>query len=159
MKFTVSKKLSDNPTLRIILIWMLCSLIAVMGISLAAKAIDYGTAPEQWQNTVLGNEAEFVDPLSFDELLLRVHSDLFALILIFVLIASLMMRTSYSSAVKRFFLILSLGGLVFYPVFLLGSSWMGGSAVVIAGGSFILFNGIMLVSAGLILASLIRHRI
>lgn len=159
MKFTVSKKLSDNATLRIILIWMLCSLVAVMGISLAAKSIDYGTTPEQWQSTVLGNETKFVDPLTLDDLLLRVHTDLFSLILIFVLMASLMMRTSYSSTVKRFFLIVSLGGLVFYPVFLLGSSWLGGSAVIIAGGSFILFNGIMLVSAGLILVSLIRHRI
>lgn len=159
MKFTVSKKLSDNGTLRVVLIWMLCSLIAVMGLSLAAKAIDYGTTPKQWQSAVLGNEAEFVDPLTLDELLLRVHSDLFALILIFVLMASLMMRTSYSGAVKRVFLIVSLAGLVFYPALLLGSTWLGGSAVLIAGGSFILFNGMMLLSAGLILVSLIRHRI
>lgn len=159
MKFTVSKKLSDNATLRIVLIWMLGALMTAMALSLAAKAIDYGTTPQQWQNTVLGNEAEFTDPLTLEERLLRVHTDLFSLILVYILIASLMMRASYSTTVKMVFLTLSLGTLILYPMMFLGASWLGSTAVFIAGASFSVFHALMMGSAGLILISLLRSKI
>lgn len=159
MKFMVSKKLSDNASLRIVLIWMVGALMIAMGLSLAAKAIEYGTVPQQWQNAVLGNEAEFIDPLTLEERLLRVHTDLFSLILVFILIASLMMRTSYSTTVKMAFLAMALGALILYPTMLLGSSWLGNTAVIIAGGSFAVFHGVMLASAGVILIALMRSKI
>lgn len=159
MKFTVSKKLSDNATLRIVLVWMLGALMAAMALSLASKAIEYGTTPQQWQSAVLGNEAEFVDPLTLEERLLRVHTDLFSLILVFILISSLMMRTSYSTAVKMVFLTVSLGTLILYPMMLLGASWLGSTAVFIAGGSFAVFHALMMGGAGWILTALLRSKI
>lgn len=147
MKFLASKKLSDNTSLRIVLIWMLITLIISMGLNITSKSIDYGMTPLQWEHTILGNPDEFVDPLGFNDLLLAVHTDLFGLILIFILIGSLMVRTVHSSITKMLFLGLSLSTLVIYPSTMLAIPWIGAPAVIIAVGSFIGFHLLMIVGS------------
>lgn len=159
MKFNATKKLSDNRPLRTVMIWMLLTLIAAMGLNLTAKSIDYGTGPEQWVHAVLGNEAEFADPLNFNELLLRVHTDLFALILIFILIAALAVRTSRPLPIKMGFLTLALSALILYPLSLLLTPWLGSGGVVTAAGSFLLFHAVMILGALDILIALLRGKL
>ena len=95
MKFIASKKLSDNQSLRLVMTWMVITLIITLGLNIIVKSIDYGISPEQWVNTVLGNSEKFIDPIALNDLLLRVHIDLFTLILIYILIGSLYIRTSH----------------------------------------------------------------
>lgn len=159
MKFIATKKLSDNTTLRTVIIWMLLTLILSMGLNVAAKSIDYGTSPGQWKNAVLGNEAEFIDPLSFNDLLLAVHTDLFGLILVFILIASLAVRTSHSLPVKMGFLSISLISLILYPAALLTVPWLGGSGVIAAASAFILFHLLMMIGALNLLIALLGRKL
>lgn len=159
MKFLASKKLSDNRPLRTVMIWMLIALILAMGLNVTAKSIDYGTTPAEWKNTILGNEAEFTDPLTLNDLLLVVHTDLFGLILIFILIASLAVRTSYSLAVKMGFLTLSLAGLLLYPISLLMTPWIGSIGVLLAAGTFLVFHTLMIVAGLNLFISLLRHKL
>jgi len=141
------------------MIWMLISLILAMGLSLAAKSIDYGTAPSQWKNTLLGNESEFIDPLSFNDLLLSVHTDLFGLILIFILIASLMVRTSRSVRLKMGFLGLGMISLLLYPTALLAVPWVGAVGVMSAASAFILFHLLMMAGGIDLLIALIGRKL
>jgi hypothetical protein len=159
MKFIASKKLSDNATLRAVIIWMLIALILAMGLNLAAKSIDYGTTLTQWENTILGNEVEFIDPLSFNDLLLTVHTELFGLLLVFILIASLSARTSRPVIVKMGFLSMTLLTLLLYPVALLTTPWFGSIGVVIAASAFLLFHVLMIASGADLLIALMRNRL
>lgn len=141
------------------MIWMLIALIFAMGLNITAKSIDYGTTPAQWQNSVLGNEAEFSDPLSFNDLLLSVHTDLFGLILIFILIAALAVRTSHSATVKMGFLIITLACLIFYPASLLLTPWLGSSGILVAASAFIVFHALMILGALDLLIILLRRKL
>lgn len=159
MKFIASKKLSNNSTLRTVMIWMLFTLTLAMLLSLTSKSIDYGTAPAQWKNTILGNEAQFIDPIGFNDLLLAVHTDLFGLILIFILIASLTVRSPYSTKIKMGFLSISLSSLLLYPSALIMVPWLGASGVMIAATAFILFHILMIASALNLVYLLLRRNL
>lgn len=144
MKFIASKKLSNNATLRAVILWMLIAIILAMGLSLSAKSIDFGLTPDKWVTTVLGNESEFVDPLLFSDLLLKIHTDLFGLIITFILIAALYVRTSRTMRTKITLFSLLLITLLSYPIGLLASSALGGISVVIALSSFIFFHAVII---------------
>lgn len=159
MKFIASKKLSDNATLRAVIMWMLFALILAMGLNLAAKSIDYGTTPTQWENTILGNEAEFIDPLSFNDLLLAVHTELFGLLLIFILISSLSVRTSRSVIAKMIFLSCALLSLILYPTALLLTPWVNTLGVIIAITSFVFFHAVMIIGGIDLFIALLRHKL
>ena len=129
MKFIASKKLSDNQSLRLVMTWMVITLIITLGLNIIVKSIDYGISPEQWVNTVLGNSEKFIDPIALNDLLLRVHIDLFTLILIYILIGSLYIRTSHPKSLKLGFLSISLIALILYPIMLIVSVLLSGALV------------------------------
>jgi len=158
MKFLASKKLSDNSVMRSIIIGMLLSLILAMMLSLSAKGIDYGISPKEWSATVLGNEAEFIDPMSFNDLLLGIHTDLFALILTFILIASVYARRGRSRVVMIGFLTLSLLSLLTYPIGMLFSSMIGSVGVTLSLGGFIVFHLLMIMGGLDSLIGLLRKK-
>lgn len=158
MKFLASKKLSDNSVMRSIIIGMLLSLILAMVLSLSAKGIDYGVSPNKWINTVLGNEAEFIDPMSFNDLLLGIHTDLFGLIITFILIASITARRGRPRVVMIGFLTLSLFSLLAYPIGMLFSSMIGSSGVILSLGGFIVFHLLMIMGGLDSLIGLLRKK-
>jgi uncharacterized membrane protein len=160
MKFIASKKLSENQSLRLVMIWMVIALIITLGLNIIVKSIDYGTSPEQWVNTILGNSEKFIDPLTLNDILLRVHTDLFTLILIYILIGSLYIRTSHPKILKLGLLSISLITLILYPIMLILSVlWSGAIEIKIAGTSFILFNLLMLVESIWLLVVLVRRKL
>ncbi|AFV96692.1 MULTISPECIES: hypothetical protein [unclassified Sulfuricurvum] len=159
MKFVVSKKLSESPVMRIILIWMFIALGSVLILNLIAKAIDYGTDLEGWTTVILGNEMEFIDPIPLNDLVLQIHTDLFALIMIFVMIAAVLGRSSFSHRLKAFLLGIALVGLLLYPLGWLSISWFGSVSVAIGAFGFILYHTVMLMSTSILIVGLIRKRI
>lgn len=142
MKFMVSKKLSDNPTMKTTLLWMLAALVAGLSLSVAAKLGEYGASPSAWSAAVLGSEADFTEPLGLDELLLRVHSDLFGLIFVYVVVGGLVMRLNYRTRTKIALMAASLGSLLLYPALLL-APWGGGIAVCVGIGGVLGFHLLM----------------
>ena len=144
--------------MRAIILGMLLSLILAMVLSLSAKGIDYGVSPNKWINTVLGNEAEFIDPMSFNDLLLGIHTDLFGLIITFILIASVTARRGRPRVVMIGFLTLSLFSLLAYPIGMLVSSMIGSSGVILSLGGFIVFHLLMIMGGLDSLIGLLRKK-
>ena len=137
---------------------MLVFLIVALALNTTAKAIDFGITPAQWMNTVLGNEAEFIDPLGLSDLLLSLHTDLFGLILIFILITALLIRTSRPKSFKLAVLLLGVIALLLYGAGLIASLWIGNIAIVASWGGFVLFHLLMSLCALDILILLLRKR-
>jgi hypothetical protein len=158
MKFIVSKKIIDNRAVYTSVLWMVVFLIIAMVLNLVAKGIDFGITPAQWINAILGNEEEFIDPLTLKDLLLTLHTELFGLILLFVLISALLMRTSRSRTLKMVILLSGIISLLIYPLELLASLSIGNFAILLAWGAFILFHLLMIGSAIDILILLLRKR-
>lgn len=143
MQFIVSKKIIDNRTLYLSVLWMLIFLIVALALNITAKEIDFGMTPTQWVNTVMGNEAEFIDPLGLSDLLLSLHTDLFALILIFILITALLIRTSRPRSLKLAILLLGVTALLLYGIGLIASLWIGNIGVIASWVGFIVFHLLM----------------
>ncbi|MDD5211101.1 MAG: hypothetical protein PHV62_01690 [Sulfuricurvum sp.] len=158
MKFIVSKKLIDNRALYVSVLWMVIFLILALMLNFVAKSIDSGITPELWINHILGNEAEFIEPLTMKDLLLTLHTELFELILLFILISALLMRTSRSKKLKMALLLSGVMTLLLYPVGLLASLTCGSFAIILAWGGFVLFHLLMIGSALDILILLLRKR-
>jgi len=158
MKFIVSKKIINNRAVYVSVLWMVLFLIVALSLNIVAKGIDFGSSPAQWINTVLGNEAEFIDPLTMKDLLLTLHTELFGLILIFILISALLMRTSRSKNYKMALLLFGIIALLVYPLGLLASLYIGSFAILFSWGGFILFHLLMIGSAMDILLLLLRKR-
>jgi len=159
MKFIVSKKLSDNSSLRALLLWLLVSLVVAMGLNITAKGIDFGTSPIEWSNTVLGNSDEFIDPMGFSDLLLHIHSDLFGLIILYIMIASLFIRIPRSARYKIMGLAAGLITMILYPAMLIGGYWMGAIWVTTAVISYLLFHAFMTAMAIDLIVALLRRKI
>lgn len=158
MKFIVSKKLIDNRPLYLSVVWMVIFLLVALVLNGVAKGIDFGMTPAMWTNTILGNEAEFIEPLLVSDLLLSLHSDLFGLILIFILITALLLRTSRAKGFKITVLLLGITALLFYGIGLIASLWIGRLGVILSWGGFLLFHLLMIGAALDILILLSRKK-
>ena len=158
MKFIAGKKLSDNKTLRATILWMLFALIVAMALSIAAKSMEFGFVPNEWIKRVLGSEAEFIEPLSFKDILLSVHTDLFGLIITFIMIASLYTRTAHSEAVKIGYMIISVVTLLLYPLGLLLFGTLGSIGIVSSIGAFMIFHLLTIIASLDLLIAIIRKR-
>lgn len=158
MKFIAGKKLSDNRTLRATILWMLFALVIAMALSIAAKGIEFGFTPQEWIKRVLGNEAEFIEPLQFKDLLLGVHTDLFGLIITFIIIASLYTRTAHSEVVKIGYMALSIITLFLYPIGLLLSGTFGSIGVTVSLGAFMIFHLLTIIASLDLLIAMMRKR-
>lgn len=158
MKFVVSKKLIDNRVLYMSVLWMVIFFIVALVLNGVAKGIDFGMTPAMWSNTVLGNEAEFIDPLGLSDLLLSLHTDLFGLILVFIFITALLMRTSRSKNVKIALLLLSVTALLSYGIGLIASVWFGKVGIMMSWGGFVFFHLLMIGCSLDILILLLRKK-
>jgi hypothetical protein len=158
MKFIVSKRLIDNRALYVSVLWMVIFLILALILNFVAKSIDFGMTPELWINHIFGNEAEFIEPLAMKDLLLTLHTELFGLILLFILISALLMRTSRSKKLKMTLLLSGVITLLLYPLGLLASLAGESFAIILAWGGFVLFHLLMIGSAMDILILLLRKR-
>lgn len=158
MKFIVSKRLIDNRALYLSVLWMVIFLILALILNFIAKSIDFGMIPELWISHILGNESEFIEPLLMNDLLLTLHTELFGLILVFILISALIIRTSRSKKLKMILLLSGVVTLLLYPLGLLASLAGGSFAIILAWGGFVLFHLLMIGSTMDILILLLRKR-
>ncbi|MFH0709939.1 MAG: hypothetical protein V2A75_07025 [Pseudomonadota bacterium] len=158
MKFIVSKKIIDNRALYMSVLWMVIFLIVALVLNGVAKGINFGITPAMWVNTVLGNEVEFIEPLLLSDLLLSLHTDLFGLILVFILMNALHIRSSRSKELKLTILLVSVISLLLYPIGLMASLWIGSFTIFLSWSGFLLFHLLMIGSALDILILLVRKR-
>lgn len=159
MKFIVSKKIIDNRALYVSVLWMVPFLIIALALSVIAKGIDFGITPDLWSSHILGNEAEFSEPLAMKDLLLSLHTELFGLILIFILISALLMRTSRAKELKMAILVTAIIALLLYPIGVLSSLVGGSFTILIAWGGFLAFHLVMVGSSVDILILLLRKQL
>ena len=159
MKFIVSKKIIDNRALYVSVLWMVIFLLVAMVLNAIAKGLDFGTTPAMWVTAIAGNKAEFIEPLAMKDLLLTLHTELFGLILIFILISALTMRTSRPKELKMAILVTAITALLLYPIGVLSSLVGGSFFILIAWGGFLVFHLVMIGSGIDILILLLRKRL
>jgi len=92
MKFTVSKDLRNNKVMRNLLIAFSTIMLLFLALDVTNKALRFGSTITDIKNSFLGNEDEFIEPLSAISALEMVHLDLFIAILLILLIGSIFMR-------------------------------------------------------------------
>lgn len=158
MKFIVSKKLIDNRSLYLSVLWMVLFLIIALALNVMAKAIDFGTTAAQWISHILGDETQFIEPLTLQEIMLSLHTELFGLVLVFILIAALLMRTSRSKTYKTVFLIFGVSSLLLYPLGLIASPAIGSFTIILSWSAFAGFHLLMMTSALDIVMLLLRKK-
>jgi len=92
MRFTVTNELKKSIAIR----WMIGGVMVLIILFLAGhlllEAIQLGWKPNDILQTVAGNEEEFIDPLPFDEILLRAHINLFFAMIVLAITASAYVR-------------------------------------------------------------------
>lgn len=158
MKFIVSRKIIDNRALHTSVLWMVIFLLMAMVLNAVAKGIDFGITPAMWVTAIAGNEAEFIEPLAMKDLLLTLHTDLFGLILVFIVISALQMRTYRPKSLKIILLLSAVISILLYAIGLLVSLWVGNFAILLSWVGFFLFHLLMIGSAVDILILLVRKR-
>lgn len=158
MRFLASKKLSDNHPIRWVVLWTLFVLSIAIVLNLAAKGIELGLTPTEWITAVNGDPNAFIEPILFSELLLKIHADLFGLIVTFILVASLYVRTSRSKRFKILLFILLLFALLLYPAALISAPFFGDAAVVAGVGGFVAFHFLILFSISDLLIAMALRR-
>ena len=92
MKFTVSKDIRNNKVMRNLLISFSTIMLLFLALDVTNKALRFGSTIVDIKNSWLGNENEFIEPLSTISALEMVHLDLFIAILLILLIGSIFMR-------------------------------------------------------------------
>ncbi|OZA01853.1 MAG: hypothetical protein B7X89_11805, partial [Sulfuricurvum sp. 17-40-25] len=86
------------------------------------------------------------------------HTDLFGLILIFILITSLLIRTSRPKALKLIILLVGVSALLLYGIGLVSSVWIGSVGIIASWIGFIVFHLLMSGCAMDILILLLRKK-
>jgi len=92
VKFTVSKDLRKNKVMRNLLISFSTIMLLFLALDITNKTLRFGSTISDIKNSWLGNEDEFIEPLSTISALEMVHLDLFIAILLILLIGSIFMR-------------------------------------------------------------------
>jgi len=92
MKFTVSKDLRNNKVMRNLLIAFSIIMLLFLALDVTNKILKFGSTISDIKSSWLGNEDEFIEPLSTISALEMVHLDLFIAILLLLLIGSIFMR-------------------------------------------------------------------
>jgi len=92
MKFTVSKDLRNNKVMRNLLISFSTIMLLFLALDVTNKTLRFGSTIADIKSSWLGNEDEFIEPLSTISALEMVHLDLFIAILLILLIGSIFMR-------------------------------------------------------------------
>ena len=100
MRFIVTNELQKSIAIR----WMIGGVMVLILLFLAGhlllEAIQLGWRPNDVLQTVAGNEDEFIDPLPFDEILLRAHINLFFAMIVLAIGASAYVRIVPNSKQK-----------------------------------------------------------
>jgi len=98
MKFLLTKELHQNPLLKLLVVFF----IGIIGLFLVSDVIlhhyQIGLTPLLASESLLGNEATFVEPMLFDVLLERVHIDIFISMITLMLVAIIYIRISNTNS-------------------------------------------------------------
>lgn len=158
MKFITTKKISQNETIALLVKWMLVLFMVAVALNVGSKIVEFGVTPSAWVLKIGGNADEFVEPMAYNELLFLLHSDLFLLIMLYVLIASLYVRLPHASKTKHSVLLLGVVLILVYSVGLLLASMVGFGAIASAWAAFFALHLLFFINlVELLVAMLKRH--
>jgi len=87
-----SKELNKNPLLKHLVILLVLTILLYLGIDILLHHQQIGLTLSTATNTILGNEEEFLDPILFDTLLERTHSNILSSLITLMLLASIHIR-------------------------------------------------------------------
>lgn len=87
-----NKELNKNPLLKKLIIFLVVTLILYLGLDVMLHHEQIGLTLSTATHTILGNEAEFLDPILFDTLLERTHANLLSSMIVLMLLTTIYIR-------------------------------------------------------------------
>lgn len=159
MKFITTKKISQNDTIALLVKWMIVLFMVAVALNIGSKMLEFGVTPSAWTLKIGGNADEFVDPMAYNELLFLLHSDLFLLIMLYVLIASLYVRLPHASRTKAVVLFVGVVAILIYSVGLLVAPMVGFTAIASAWAAFFALHLLFFVNLIEILVAMLKRHI
>ena len=92
-----SKELNKNPLLKKLILFLVLTLLLYLGLDILLHQHQIGLTLTTATNTILGNEEEFLDPILFDTLLERTHSNILSSMITLMLLAVILIRLNPSA--------------------------------------------------------------
>ncbi len=119
MKFLVTKDLAHSTLLTYLMSAVVFAILLYLGLDMVLHAYVIGLDMSSIEATLFGDEANFVEPILIDSLLLQVHIDLFMTLFSLLILSSVYIRLySKKAVIKRTVHLLFISGLL-APVTLL----------------------------------------
>lgn len=92
-----SKEFDKNPLLKKLILFLVMALLLFLGLDLLVHHNQIGLTLATAQDTILGNEEAFLDPILFDTILERVHSDILSAMISLMLLTTILVRLNPKS--------------------------------------------------------------
>ena len=131
MKFLVTKDLAHSTLLMYLMSAVVFAILLYISLDVVLHAYVIGLDMASIRATLFGDEANFVEPILLDSLLLQVHIDLFMTLFALLILASIYIRLYSSNAMTKWTVhLLFIFGLL-APVMLLFSYFISPSLTII----------------------------
>ncbi len=92
MKFLVTKDLAHSTLLTYLMSAVVFTILLYLGLDMVLHAYVIGLDMNSIEATLFGDEANFIEPILLDSLLLQVHIDLFMTLFAILILASIYIR-------------------------------------------------------------------
>jgi len=154
MKFLVTKELDQNPFLKLLILFFVAVLTFFLLSDVALHYYQIGLTPTLALEHVLGNEEAFIEPMLFDVLLERLHTDIFTSMTTLTLLVIIYMRLNEKSTNKMIHI--TFLAAIFAPISLVLGYFYGSIFIMVWIGLFLLWHLCALCFSLLIIWKLLR---
>lgn len=140
MKFLVSKDSAPAPLLKRLMVGVTVFILLYLVTDLLLHGVLFGSSIEAISSTFYGNDAEFVEPILFETLLLQAHIDLFMALIALMVLSSVYIRLTVKTHTNRTLLhALFLSG-VSAPLLLTGAYFGSDVIIYLWAAAFLLWH-------------------
>ena len=140
MKFLVSHDRQLSPLLRQLMIAVLIGIAVYDAMDVMLHALTFGISPQDVLKTVYGDEADFVEPILSQTLLMQVHIDLFLGLFVVLTLSAMAVRLLETGRMKRLVIhMLDLFGLL-TPLVLLLAYFSHAMLILVWYGAFLFWH-------------------
>ena len=155
MKFLVTKDLAHSTLLTYLMSAVVFALLLYTGLDIILHAYVIGLDKSSIEATLFGDEANFIEPVLIDTLLLQVHIDLFMTLFAILILASIYIRLYANKAMTKWIVhLLFIFGML-APVMLILAYYIGPSLSMIWLITFMIWHFLALFVAMMILKKLL----
>jgi len=155
MKFLVTKDLAHSTLLTTLISSVVFAILLYIGLDVVLHAYVIGLDIRSIETTLFGDEANFLEPILLDSLLLQVHIDLFMTLFALLILASVYIRLYANKAMTKWTVhLLFIFGLL-APVMLLLAYILSPAFTILWLGCFVVWHLLAVIVSVMILKKLL----